>query len=480
MKKCIYSIIVFVLLYLNFNAIELVPRTATIDSLDLHSIRSATALYDHDDLMRHYWCKYINIPDTTRNYDENGEVRETFKTGIYLYHAFWGVIGHDLPTNPPVYPNDKLELANLHLLDPNFPNTHPGHHYLDIADVIEYIDNDSLGTQGILDGYDSLTSAFYTLNNLTYIVDLIWEYAEHGMEQSVYQDSLLTQLDSLASWVFDYLETAMPSGERGNSGMLFLSIMGYAGLVLDNYDYIDFVDERLDDLLDNEFQAGSGIYKEGLHYQALAFIYLSNYFTARKRYENYNELEYGYLNYYNHTGVRKMYENSIYLYCPDLSFTSFDDCYKVWNEGTTLDPSKLNECMRFPNGMYEYYFQQENASDEFKAFIDWYVWERLQSQGYEDYPYIHFNSLSMPSILSYNDENEITPAQTIPSKIKTPNYSNEEFTVLRDTISTSEEFRENLAVWVNHENYDSHNIGHEHGDQTSFTLYYEGRNYKNL
>lgn len=456
----------------NFQSQTLVERTKTIDQATLNSIREATAPGIYTDIMmRNYWLGYINFPTDTLFYNERGETRVSFGTGSYTYQAFWGAIGHDIPPDNeghPIDPSVKLDYVKNILLEPTNPDG-----YLSMAYVIDSLDYDD---NGYFDDNDDVASAIYTLRYLTYTVDMIWDYRDHGLPQGEYQILLRTKLDSLANPIYDYLLGAQQSDERGNSISLFLGVLGYAGLVLDAYNYINYVDAELHENLGNDFQL-SGIYKEGLHYQSLAFIYLSEYFTARKRYENHQSLNYGEVNYYNRTDIKNMYENSIYLYCPDLSFTSFDDCFKVQSRNGYSEYSDgLDHDMRYPNGMFEYYYQQENASEEFKNFVDWYVWERLNPLNHGNYPTVHGNPLMLPIIISYNDEETISASETIPSKIQSPNYSNEEYTVLRDSISDSEEFRESLAVWVNHENSESYNIGHEQGDQTSFSLYYKGRN----
>ena len=305
---------------------------------------------------------------------------------------------------------------------------------------------------------------------------MIWEYDGHGYDtQGDYQAALKYKLDNLASWVFDYMDTSLPSDERGNSEMVFLGILGYAGLVLDDSEYINFVDYWLAEKIDDEFQEGSGIYKEGLHYQSFAYIFLSNYFTARKRYHDPGTLDHGYLNYYDDINISKMFEEGMYLLYPDMSFVPFDDCWKInYGSGIELHPDILNYYLYPPYGMIEYYYQQDYANPEILDLIRFYINERQESDDSIEYPVMIFGGMKLPIILSFEENHvDIYGDSSIPATIQESNYSNEEFTVLRNGLESEIDFRENLAVFVNHENYESYKIWHEHADQTSFSLYYK-------
>jgi len=198
MKKIIILLVVL-LVYVNIFAQyeDLVSGTKTIDEETLNSIRDATALYDNDDLMRHYWCEYINIPDTTRFYDDNGRLRQTFNTGTYVKQAFWGAIGHDMPYDPetgqPIEPSVKLELAKDFLLEPTNPDA-----YLSIPAVIDTF---------VIGGNKDVLSLSSTLENLAFIVDMLWWYEAPGYEtQEQFQEDLSAKLDSLAGCVLEEME----------------------------------------------------------------------------------------------------------------------------------------------------------------------------------------------------------------------------------------------------------------------------------
>ena len=192
MKKNLIFLIIL-LSCVNIYAQDLVPGTKSIDHETLNAIRDATAPYDHDNFMRQYWCEYINIPDTTRFY-EDGELRNTFKTGIYVREAFWGVIGHDteLHDAPDQTPYHILELARQHLLEPDFDD------YLSIPAVIDTF---------VSGGNKDVLSLSSTLENLAFIVDMLWWYDAPGYEtQEQFQEDLSAKLDSLAGCVLEEME----------------------------------------------------------------------------------------------------------------------------------------------------------------------------------------------------------------------------------------------------------------------------------
>jgi hypothetical protein len=184
MKKS--AIILFVYLFVATGLFaeyeDRVPRTKTItDSTLLNSIRDAchpnSGHTGYDPMIRQYWCDYINITDTIRYFDENGERIETFNTGTYLKEAFWGAIGHDTDQHGDENdtPDEILELAKDFLLDPNnIP-------YLSIAnEVIPYLSQLNAPNPTI---WGLTLDMAYTLKNLAVMVDMLWWY-DGGIHQS--------------------------------------------------------------------------------------------------------------------------------------------------------------------------------------------------------------------------------------------------------------------------------------------------------
>jgi hypothetical protein len=62
----------------------------------------------------------------------------------------------------------------------------------------------------------------------------------------------------------------------------------------------------------------------------------------------------------------------------------------------------------------------------------------------------------------------------MPDYLKSSFIGNSQFSILRKNINNREEFRNTPTMIINHENYIDQE-GHEHSDQTSFILYYKGR-----
>ena len=83
---------------------------------------------------------YVSIGvdyDPIRDLDDRMERRNQFNTGTYVKESFWGVIGHetDQHGDDNDTPDEILELARRHLLDPIFDN------YLYLNAVDEYMHN---------------------------------------------------------------------------------------------------------------------------------------------------------------------------------------------------------------------------------------------------------------------------------------------------------------------------------------------------
>ena len=440
-------------------------ETKTIGDVDFSAIKQACNLPANggDELINHYYEDCFNLSGRSRDeWEDEVDDRNDFQTGNYGINAMVGAIGNVDGYCDDIQADILLDDCYGFLLNPDNPNG-----YLSIADVIAHAEN------------GNVMDAFYTLYNLAFITDMIWEYDSHGYDtQGDYQTALHHKLHELASWVHGFLYPDI--NERGNACYVYYGILGYAGLVLEKENYINLADSKFDDCFSNAYQE-SGIFREGLHYRSFAYINSTYYFTARERYNgDLNVLYYGdngYLDYYQKESLIKSFEESIYLYCPDLSFMNFDDCWKTYG-GSFEDENYFQKWLFFPYGLLEFYYQTDNASIEFENFITFYFNERqncISGTGYDKPLIKNLNKISF--ILSYESDREtIQGSSIIPSKIKSPNYSNEEFTVLRDSLSSVEEFRNNIAVWVNHENSESYRYGHEQGDQTSFSLYYKGRN----
>ena len=476
------------LLVLSVAILSGLDRTKTIDDVIFPTIQYACG--GGDDLISHYYEQLVQQATLSReDWEDQFGDRDDHGTGSYGIKAMVGAVAELQLIEES---EEKLENAYDFLLTSD-PEESSVEHYLSIADVIDSLEEEPEGdaAYGLVDVF----SLAYTLNNLAMIVDMLWYY-----EDGDHQDELADKLDLLANWTYDKIINSQNgaytyegvSGDPikfstgyNNIRLIVLGALGYAGVVLDSLDYINKVDWELLDrpghdveaLLDHLSQT-SGIYAEGLGYRSMSFLGLSNYFTARKRYHDPGELDHGYINYYDNINLSKMFEESMYLLYPDLSFVPFDDCWKInYGSGIELNPNILNEYLYPPYGMIEYYYQQDYANPEILDLIRFYINERQESDDSIEYPVMIFGGMKLPIILSFEENHvDIYGDSSIPATIQESNYSNEEFTVLRNGLESEIDFRENLAIWVNHENYESYKILHEQGDQTSFSLYYKGRN----
>jgi hypothetical protein len=487
MKKCIY-LLLGLLISVSLSALD---ETKTIGDTEFSIIQDACA--GGDDLINHYYLQCLTNANLLREdweppADDMG-LRTDYGTSFYANKAFVGAVGELQDT---LVVEARLFESYRFLLDPTFPA------YLSIAnEVIPYLSQLNAPNPTI---WGLPLDMAYILKNLAVMVDMLWWY-----DGGIYQDALASKLDSLTSWVYTRMVNTRPLGwePNGPNGEIYPTLLaqnkrlttagglGYAGVILENPTYIQFVDEDLctfswqgggawdgqdscwtdayiDDGYLNFNLQNSGIYSEGFHYQAESFHGLSLYFTARKRLGNsLPGIEYR--NYYDDDIIQKMCEESIYLISPDFSNTCFDDSYKVVFSGVNFDPTLLAEYTTYPPILVEYYYQHEISNTELENNIRWYVNE--YTINLEHYPYFHLNKV--PYILSYSSS-DLFSSNNIPTKIQESNYSNEEFTILRSTINTVEEFQEKPALWINHKK--SRSLYHEHSDQASFIMYYKGRN----
>ena len=269
MKKL--SIIALIIIA-TVNVFAELPRTKTIGIDSLSVIRSACQ--GNDLLIYNYYNEYKGNRDGEEYEEEMFDGRgngETYKTPTYLKLAFLGVINYDLEYAgvDTVY----LQKAYDFLFNPNSSIIDD---YFSIAnDVIPYLTKpecdslvhpeipyESAGRKGLDIGY--------MLENLAGIVDMLWWYDGHPWTQEQFQDTLSVKLDSLASFAYRRLLYSRPKGmevDSTNTGDYDLDwdhiewpaihdnnfrlrangALGYAGVVLENSTYIDFVDEELFD-----------------------------------------------------------------------------------------------------------------------------------------------------------------------------------------------------------------------------------------
>ncbi len=472
--------------------ISALSETATIGDTEFSELQAACR-DDGDEMINHYYQQCLFSANLSREdleipEDEMGN-RDYHGIGFYANKAMVGAIGEgqqDWQSDAKLSESYNFILESDPILSPS------------------YLSMSALKDSILADG--SVFSLSYALSSLSLLVDMLWYY-----ENGDYREELAAKLDSIAYFAkeivdntefgaYDYYVYGDPdeteiidivrfSPGYDNRRLLLLGALGYAGCVLENREYINRVDWELLErgmtdtdivgLLDHLTQ-DSGIYAEGLAYRSFSLQGLTNYFTARNRLNNLEILEnldHGVFNYYNEVHIRKMFEESFFLLCPDLTFTTFEDCRKLnIKRSDGLNPQNIKNNNYFPFGMFEYYYQQtDQTATELLSHIEFYLNESYSN--HDSYPTLLFSSYIRPLLYSYSaNGNLLHEDPVIPARFQEPNYSNEEFTVLRDGLEDVTDFRENLAIWVNHENYESYKILHEHGDQTSFTMYYKGRN----
>jgi hypothetical protein len=210
----------------------------------------------------------------------------------------------------------------------------------------------------------------------------------------------------------------------------------------------------------------SGIYSEGIAYTNFTMDGFSLFFTAFKR------LGYdidGCDNPYDHAYINSIIEETMNFIDPTFSPLSFDDTWlRVWNN-------------HYPYELYlRYYYQSDDISDSMEDDMKWFTNEYYQKNisGY----YNSNNACQYPgfvyglykNIFNYNQSRPVVSSVTIiPENITNGTYSNEEYTFMREPVSTTDDFMNNTTLIVNHEHSGGHSF-HEHGDQSSFQLFYKG------
>jgi len=358
------------------------------------------------------------------------------------------------------------------LIDPNFDD------YISLYEVFSYFGG-STGASGSRRGLDF----GYILDNVAFMVDMLWEYTGHGLgSQEVYHDSLCYPLRELAEYANWLVIETRPNGYNPDSSytwngieisdhprlwisnyrIRFAAILGYAGCVLDDSTYIN---TALEDLLEfNEpgqlpdngyydlYVTNSGVYGEGMNYTNYSCQAFPMFFNSYKRM--------GLGNLYEHDGIKDVFENSLNLIVPDFNMVSIDDSYF----SRSSSPYFFKEIIH-------YYYQSNTENEE----IEWFV-----SNYYNAFSTYPKPAKVYTAVLSFNPDRNIGTG-TLPTNLANGTYSNEEITLLRNPIISFDPTHKYMldengtgtTLIINHDN--SLNLSnHEHGDQSSFQLYYKG------
>lgn len=463
-----------------------VPGTKTIELETLNDIRDAChPIHGHSGfspIIRKYWSDYIGTDyDSTRDLEEREDRRKQFETGVYVREAFWGAIGHETDQHVPVQtPEQILDLARRHLLDPSFENPPGTSAYLSLNSVDEYMHNE------YEDAFGRCLNLVYIVENTAFMVDMLWEYQDGD-----FQTDLATKLDSLASYVHELIYAL---GENGfdsvasvwitepqpepwdnpnisfhNGRIRLAGALGYAGCVLLNTSFHDVAEDYIEHAEDELFTfdhsqvsvtnpgfiglqlTNSGVYSEGPAYTNYAFDGISLFFTALHRQTG--------VNHYDHVYMQQIFENSLKYIAPDFKAITQDDTYKQSDYTYEV--------------FIHYLYQSDAISNEMKDTMKWYLnkYKEEPVSGYNNYP---DNYNRQKYIFDFNPYINITNySNIIPESISNGSYSDEELTILRREINTVDEYINSPTMIVNHEN--SLALNHEDSDQSSFQLYYKGK-----
>ncbi|MDP8201572.1 MAG: heparinase II/III family protein [Candidatus Tenebribacter burtonii] len=469
MKKLILCLFVILLWSLIFAE---QTQTATMDSTLVSNLRSAVTngSPNYDEVIDFYYD--ITNPGSTRYEEGDGddwsENRASYepinKADDYAREAFLGVIDIDLEEPDTTY----LNYSKRFLLDPEFPILVPGEYYLDLDEMW-------------LSVQDGNWPVFDVARILLYggmIVDFLWEYVT-----PTEQDSLHAILNDIAYFAYlvinEHSEYGMvdiddnaPNGLgyypdsinvcTNNIRIDIASALGYAACVLGNAEYISAVEEELfahdyyghNGILGLNMSNG-GIYSEGLNYAEHIANYLSPFLTARKRVLINGQTK----NWYNDSeDVKNLYEKSLELISPEFGRIPFEDTKLrgMDNDGGLWRPAQNS------TAMINYYYQTSDQNS--KSYIKWF------QKGWSNSDY--YAGANLQKLYSYENIPYVT--ESIPPYANGSNVTNSQFTTMRKQIINQTEFRNSPTLIVNHENYIDNNE-HEHSDQTSFILYYKGR-----
>lgn len=477
--KLIYSVVI---LFVCFNLFSLIVNsTATMNNTELQQLYDACQPITGDVVISAMYGWYqsdsredevIELNETLREYESINQASN------YIEIAFEGII--DSLTS-------KLRESAAFLIDPTLLYSD---YYLDI----NYLWTDEYASGDFSDclSYGQL------LLNVSCIVDLLWEY-----DGGAYQDTLRTQLTSLAGWAYLVLTSESHNGSTINissniypdsmttgfhNGRIRLAAaLGYAGCVLDSLSYINAAEYDLfgavaygsnpsTGLCSNTIEkttSEGGLYNEGMSYTRYIFNALDFFLTARNRTENSGSSNIVNHNWFTDSSVniREMYENSLDLISPDLNCIPFDDAHYSqvittdWNNvpsGAFTRPSSYTNMMT-------YYFRG-NPTSSMQEFIRGFVNRYYDKWG------VYTEGYGYRSFYTYNDDRTDLITSGSPQQFLSENDHplNSEFTILRKTVDTWDDFQEAATLIVNHE----HSAGvtsHEHSDQSSFILYYKGK-----
>ena len=493
MKKTLIFFFVFAVTMSSFSLI--VDSTATMNSTELDTLHYACTGGDLVMTRMYGWYESRDRNDHPDDFRE--ESRDYHSINIskdYVELAFEGIIETD---------SLSLNKARNHLLDPTYEEFDEEtnqwvSHYLDLN--ILWTDEYATGSWSDCLSYGQL------LINVSSIVDMLWEY-----NGGAYQDTLRTQLTSLAGWAYLVLQSTFYDANEtvtidspvypntmktgmGNGRIRLAAALGYAGCVLDSINYIRTAEYDLfgftadggdppEGLGSNTIEgmtSEGNLYNEGMSYTRYILNALDFFFTSRNRTRNCGSGNTANHNWFTDAGVqiKNIYENSMDLISPDLACIPFDDVHYGSLKDFEWDynlpdfdfvPSGAFTRPKSFSNMMTYYFQGD-PSVSLESFIRGFV------NRYYDKWAVYTQDYNFARFYTYDHNQTALIAGGSPQNFLSDadHQKNEEFTILRKTITTWNEFQEAATLFVNHE-HSPYVTSHEDSDQSSFILYYKGK-----
>jgi tetratricopeptide (TPR) repeat protein len=519
--------LLFAILLLSISSLFSITTTKTItDPSALSTIQDAC---NNNLIIRNYYEIAFGNRDLFEPYtDETGRA-QTWQSSNYANRSLVGAMG------PVVGYVATQAIADAHLYEVHHFLLRPSvvDDFLDVAgEVIPSITRPQCDSLLNYPDFPYVSAcgkshmSSYILENMAFMVDMLWWFDGFDTNlfptQTEYQAALAEKLDSYANFIqrrlhftrgrgleadtteveiiahynLPWSKIEWPSYNHNNYRLTALGALGYAAVVLGagygevtlndyngnpiHYDsYLDFVDYELDEvdgeiLCINTFSTGhigeeglvyingpgyinhnlhnSGLYTEGISYMSQIMDGMSLYFTARNRYDGKN--------YYD-IFADQMLEETIPLITPDFGYVCFDDTYYYNSSGNMI----------FPVGYYQLY-QQDFNNMELDNSINWYTDNYFTESGMNYLVPAWNGEGALQSILSYSGRS--LSGGTIPNVISQGSYSNNDYSVLRSEMSSLNEFKDQSAMWITHNEGLSYS-SHEQGDQSSFVLWYKGR-----
>ncbi|RLC52904.1 MAG: hypothetical protein DRH79_04355 [Candidatus Cloacimonadota bacterium] len=478
MKLRFLTLLILLSLSMHIQGQFIIQKTASIDSLTLQKIREAC---NPDSFPNSSYAEPLIARAFNRNFDDGSS-----------YDLVDGIERYESPVDIQIISEKAYHGA--------FPNVHDvyGVQLIDITDANDSIQ--SLNVQALINfcSDDTIDKAkrghalAYEYNFLVRAVDWLFYAPDSIISQSDHAD-MLAKLDALTTYVADIFEDlpyyppntltvwGFPSGTTiypqscvMQMRLRHLAGLGYSALVLmedSTFMAIGNNSTRIPtmlELVDDEFKVhnyfgetgllalshqSSGAYNSGLGYQNTTYQDLTMFFTAYKRLSN------GATNYFNNQYVTGAVEHAATMLTPSLYWLPYDDC---WRYKRTIIL-----------GLAEFFYHNTNNTSTINL-VGWYIKNALSS--YTGYLPYEFTSINTPSyhlvVPCYNPDSSIKIDDnfSVPSNYSNGFYSDEEFAILRDEITSVSDLEEGPALYVLYENSMGH---HDHADQTSYSLFFK-------